>query len=71
MTHPYDHHLKQQKRNVPWRTHVDCRIMEEKSFHFKMLIVKLNGKIISKEAFASTLVNDGDRLDIIHLISGG
>ncbi|MDD2289470.1 MAG: sulfur carrier protein ThiS [Bacteroidales bacterium] len=48
-----------------------ARIMEEKSFHFKMLIVKLNGNIISKEAFASTLVNDGDRLDIIHLISGG
>jgi len=36
-----------------------------------MLIVKLNGNIISKEAFASTLVENGDRLDIIHLISGG
>ncbi|HPJ83062.1 MAG: sulfur carrier protein ThiS [Bacteroidales bacterium] len=47
------------------------RIMEEKSFHFKMLIVKLNGNLIPKEAFSSTLVNEGDRLDIIHLISGG
>jgi thiamine biosynthesis protein ThiS len=46
-------------------------IMEEKSYHFKMLIVKLNGSIIAKEAFSSTPVKEGDRLDIIHLISGG
>jgi len=47
------------------------RIMEEKSFIFKMLIVKLNGTLIPRESWTRTVVRDGDRLDIIHLVSGG
>ncbi|HOO42480.1 MAG TPA: sulfur carrier protein ThiS [Bacteroidales bacterium] len=47
------------------------RIMDEKSFHFKMLIVKLNGILIPRESWPLTFVRDGDRLDIIHLVSGG
>ncbi len=45
--------------------------MEEKSFHFKMLIVKLNGTLIPRESWPLTVVRNGDRLDIIHLVSGG
>ena len=63
--------LNNRKETFPGGPMTVARVMEEKSFHFKMLIVKLNGNIISKEAFASTLVENGDRLDIIHLISGG
>ena len=47
------------------------RIMEEKSFIFKMLIVKLNGTLIPRDSWTRTVVRDGDRLDIIHLVSGG
>lgn len=47
------------------------RIMEEKSFHFKMLIVKLNETLVSRESWPLTVVRNGDRLDIIHLVSGG
>jgi sulfur carrier protein len=47
------------------------RIMDEKSFYFKMLIVKLNGMLIPRESWSRTVVRDGDRLDIIHLVSGG
>ena len=46
-------------------------IMDEKSFHFKMLIVKLNGILIPRESWPLTVVREGDRLDIIHLVSGG
>ncbi|MFA5444695.1 MAG: sulfur carrier protein ThiS [Bacteroidales bacterium] len=46
-------------------------IMDEKSFHFKMLIVKLNGILIPRESWPVTVVRDSDRLDIIHLVSGG
>ncbi len=48
-----------------------ARIMDEKSFHFKMLVVKLNGSLIAGESWPKTVVRDGDRLDIIHLVSGG
>ena len=47
------------------------QIMERKSFHFKLLVVKLNGTIIDKSDYASTMVREGDDLMIIHLVSGG
>ena len=47
------------------------KIMEQKSFHFKLLVVKLNEKLIDKRAYSSTLVREGDHLMIIHLVSGG
>ena len=42
-----------------------------KKFTFKMLVVKINGKLIKKEEYDTTLINDGDDVHIIHLISGG
>ena len=47
------------------------QIMQLKSFKFKLLVVKLNGVLIEKSAYACTLVRDGDELMIIHLVSGG
>lgn len=47
------------------------KIMEIKKFTFKMIIVKLNEKIVYKENYDSTLVKEGDNLVILHLISGG
>jgi thiamine biosynthesis protein ThiS len=46
-------------------------IMQRKNFHFKLLVVKLNGALIDREDYASTLVREGDELFIIHLVSGG
>jgi len=48
-----------------------AEIMQRKSFHFKLLVVKLNGVLIDKRDYASTLVREGDDLMIIHLVSGG
>jgi thiamine biosynthesis protein ThiS len=42
-----------------------------KRFTFRMLVVKINGKPIKKEDFDSTFINDGDDVQVIHLISGG
>ncbi len=47
------------------------QIMEIKSFHFKMLVVRLNDTLIKREEYSSTQVKDGDDLKIIHLVSGG
>jgi len=46
-------------------------IMEIKKFTFKMLVVKLNDKIVRKENYTNSFVKDGDNLVILHLISGG
>jgi thiamine biosynthesis protein ThiS len=47
------------------------QILKKKKFTFKMLIIKINGNLIKKSDFDSTLVKDGDDVMVLHLISGG
>lgn len=42
-----------------------------KKFTFKMIVVKVNGKPISKDEYSTTYLKDGDHIQVIHLISGG
>ncbi len=46
-------------------------IMVLKNFTFRMLVVKVNGKLIKKNEYAFAEVVDGDNVYIIHMISGG
>lgn len=46
-------------------------ILVIKKFTFPHIIVKLNGVLIKKPFFNDTIVNEGDDLNVIHLISGG
>jgi len=40
-------------------------------FTFRLLIVKVNNALIKKDEYAKTLIHNGDRVDVIHMISGG
>jgi thiamine biosynthesis protein ThiS len=42
-----------------------------KKFSFKMRIIKINGALISKEAYDSTFIHDGDDVQMLYLMSGG
>ncbi|HRW22685.1 MAG TPA: sulfur carrier protein ThiS [Bacteroidales bacterium] len=46
-------------------------LLEKKNFTFKMLVIKINGKLIPKDRYDSTLINNGDNVSVLHLISGG
>ncbi len=46
-------------------------IIELKNFSFKMLVIKVNGKLVKKDQYQTTEVFNGDQVAIIHLISGG
>jgi len=46
-------------------------LLEAKKFSFKMLVIKINGKLIKKGEYETTNVQDGDDVMILHLISGG
>ncbi len=48
-----------------------AELIELKNYTFKMLVVKLNGQLVRKEQYIDTMVNDGDTVNILHLISGG
>ncbi len=46
-------------------------LLKVKNFTFKMLVIKVNGHLIRKTDFDSTLVKEGDDVMVLHLISGG
>jgi sulfur carrier protein len=46
-------------------------LLRIKNFTFKMLIIKINGKLVKKSDYDSVMVSDGDDVNVLHLISGG
>ena len=42
-----------------------------KKFSFKMRIIKINGVLISKQKYDSTIIHDGDDVQMLYLMSGG
>ena len=46
-------------------------MLNQKKFSFKMRIVKINGILISKEKYDSTMIYDGDNVQMLYLMSGG
>ena len=46
-------------------------IREMKKYSFRSLVVKVNGQLVKRNRYDEPVVKDGDKVDIIHLISGG
>jgi sulfur carrier protein len=46
-------------------------LIERKNFTFKLLVTKINGRLVRKEERNAVMIKDGDKVDVIHLISGG
>jgi len=42
-----------------------------KKFSFKMLVIKINDKLIKKDEYVSAKIKDKDNVMILHLMSGG
>lgn len=42
-----------------------------KKFSYKMRIIKVNGLLVSKDKYDSTIINDGDEVQMLYLMSGG
>ena len=46
-------------------------LLTVKKFSFKMLIIKINGTLVKRDDYDISILHDGDKVDVIHLISGG
>ena len=46
-------------------------LLEIKNFTFKMLLVKVNGRLVPKDQYATVEIREGDDVMVLHLISGG
>jgi sulfur carrier protein len=47
------------------------RLLEELQIRPGRVVVELNRNIVSREAHGSTLLNEGDALEIVHFVGGG
>jgi len=46
-------------------------ILELKKLSFRMRVIKINGVLIPKDRYGSTIVKDGDNIQVLYLMSGG
>jgi sulfur carrier protein len=46
-------------------------VLEKMNYTFRMLVIKVNGTLVRKADYDTTLVPDGADVEVIHLISGG
>lgn len=61
--------------NIPEEFNGDTLTVSEllklKNFTFKLLVIKINGKVVRKHEFEAAFIKDGDQVIVLHLISGG
>ena len=46
-------------------------LLKVKNYTFKMLVIKVNGALVKKSDYETTIISDGDEVMVLHLISGG
>ncbi len=47
------------------------RLLKRMNYTFPMVIVKVDGTLVTRSRFSSHLIKDGSNIDVIHLTSGG
>jgi thiamine biosynthesis protein ThiS len=43
----------------------------QKKFSYRMRVVKVNGSLVLKEKYDTTIIHDGDNVQMLYLMSGG
>lgn len=47
------------------------QLLQIKKYSFKNLVVKINGEFVKRDSYADAKFVEGDKVDVIHMISGG
>jgi thiamine biosynthesis protein ThiS len=57
---------------IEWQKDMNItKILKVMNYTFKMIVVKVNGKVIPKEDYDNFFVDENADVKVIHLISGG
>jgi len=48
-----------------------ARLLEEMQIRPGRVVVELNRDILAREAYVSTLLKEGDMLEVVHFVGGG
>ncbi len=46
-------------------------LLKLKKFTFRMLVTKVNGNLVKKDERENVVIEDGDDVTVLHLVSGG
>lgn len=63
--------LNTREEEIPYDIITMEELIEYKNFTFKILITKINDKLIKKDVRYISIVKDGDKVLILHQIAGG
>jgi sulfur carrier protein len=60
------------ENSLNWEKNMNINvILQRMNYTFRMLIIKVDGKLIKKNEYESTIVSPGADVKVIHLMSGG
>lgn len=45
--------------------------LEEKAFDIKKIAVEINGEIVPKSKYSETLLQEGDKVEVVSFVGGG
>lgn len=64
--------IKLNNKDFPWEEGMTVEsLMHKKKYSYSRIIVKINGHHIEEEYYSKTAINDGDDVQMIHLLAGG
>lgn len=46
-------------------------VLERKKYSFPLITVIVNGQVILKDQYSTHKIEDGDNIDVMHIMSGG
>lgn len=46
-------------------------VLERKKYSFPLITVIVNGQVIPKDQYSTHKIEDGDNIDVMHIMSGG
>jgi thiamine biosynthesis protein ThiS len=64
--------LNNRKESFSGRSEMTVReLLQEKKFTFKFLVVRRNDQVVREDDYDGTLISDGDKVVVLHLMAGG
>lgn len=56
----------------PWREGLTVQaLLVEKNYTFPLRVIFVNKQLVKKESIPTTVLHDGDQVEVVHLIGGG
>ncbi len=64
--------IKVNGHEIDWEENLTVRkVLKKMNYVFKMLVVKVDGKLVKKENYDTFIIPKSADVKVIHLISGG